>query len=66
MNGVRARDNENIERVLKKFSRVCEHAGVLKEVKKFQFYEKPSAKRKREHNAAVRKRMRDERNATEK
>jgi len=49
-------ENEPFEKVLKKFKRIVEKEGILTEVKRRQFYEKPSEKRKRKERAA-RKRL---------
>ncbi|MEZ0362005.1 MAG: 30S ribosomal protein S21 [Hydrogenobacter sp.] len=49
-------ENESFEKVLKKFKRIVEKEGILTEVKRRQFYEKPSEKKKRKERAA-RKRM---------
>ena len=61
MNGVYAKDNENIEKVLRKFKRVCDNSGVLSEVRNYLSYEKPSEKKRRKHKEAVRKMNRPER-----
>ena len=66
MNGIVVRDSETFEKALRRFSKTCERTGILSDVKKFRHFEKPSAERKRKLNAARRKRMRDERRATEK
>lgn len=60
MNGIRVRDNEPFEKALKRFSKTCERAGILSDVKKYRHFEKPSEERKRKLNAAKRKRIRDE------
>ena len=59
MNGVKVRDNENIENALRRFKRVCEKSGVLSDVKNSLFYEKPSEERRRKLKAAKRKILRD-------
>jgi small subunit ribosomal protein S21 len=51
-------DGESIEIALKRFKKQCQKAGILSEIKKRQFYEKPSAKRKRKITAARRKALR--------
>ena len=38
---------------LRKFKKACEKAGVVQEVRKREFYEKPTAKRKRKKAEAV-------------
>lgn len=60
MNGILIRDGENFERALKRFSKACERAGILSDIKKYRHYEKPSDEKKRKLNASKRKRIRDE------
>jgi len=49
-------ENESIDSALKKFKKVIEREGILTELKKREFYEKPSVKRKKKAMAA-RKRL---------
>ena len=51
-------DDENFERALKRFKKKCEKAGILSDLRKHRHYEKPSEKRKRKLNAAIRKNRR--------
>ena len=60
MNGITVHDNEPFEKALKRFSKVCERAGILSDVKKYRHFEKPSEEKKRKMNSARRKRIRDE------
>ena len=53
---VRVRDNESFESALRRFKKQCEKAGILSEVRKREFYEKPSVRRKKKAIAA-RKRL---------
>ncbi len=55
MPSIRVRDNEPFELALRRFRRSCEKAGVFTEVRRREFYEKPTAVRKRKA-AAARKR----------
>ena len=55
MPSVKVRDNEPFERMYKRFTKQCEKAGLMSDIKKHQHYEKPSDKRKRKLNAAKRK-----------
>lgn len=57
-NGTHVRDEEPVESALKRFKREVTNAGILTELKKREFYEKPSIIKKRAVEAAVRKRMR--------
>jgi small subunit ribosomal protein S21 len=52
MPGIRIRDTEPFESAIKRFKKQVEKAGVLSEVRKREFYEKPSVKRKRKAIAA--------------
>ena len=54
---IRVKDNETLDSALRRFKRSCAHSGVLAEVRKREYYEKPSVKRKRKSEAA-RKRKR--------
>ena len=48
-------ENDSMEKVLKKLKRVVEKEGILTEVKRRQFYEKPSEKKKRKERAKRKK-----------
>lgn len=52
---VKAKPNESIDSLLKRFKRAVEKSGVLSDLKKHEFYDKPSVKRKKKQ-AAARKR----------
>ena len=51
-------ENEPIETALKRFRRQCQKEGVLAEVKKREYYDKPSVRRKKKAIAARRRRRR--------
>jgi small subunit ribosomal protein S21 len=55
MTQIRIRDNESFEGALKRFKKMVEKSGVLTELRKREFYEKPSVKRKRKQIAAVKR-----------
>ena len=50
--GIKVRDNENISQSLRRFKRKVEDSGKLEVLRKKEFYEKPTTKRKREAGAA--------------
>jgi small subunit ribosomal protein S21 len=52
MPGIKVRETEPFEGALKRFKKQVEKAGVLSEVRKREFYEKPSVKKKRKAIAA--------------
>ena len=47
MPSVRIRENEYFDAALRRFKRACEKAGVLTELRRREFYEKPTQERKR-------------------
>lgn len=55
MPSVRVRENEPFDVALRRFKRGCEKAGILSEVRSRQYYEKPTAERKRKKAAAVKR-----------
>lgn len=52
---VRVKDHEPLEGALRRFKRACEKAGILYRLRQLEFYEKPTAKRKRKHAAAIKR-----------
>ena len=48
-------ENENFERAMRKFKKLVQGMGILNDLKKREFYEKPTTKRKREKNQSVRR-----------
>jgi small subunit ribosomal protein S21 len=52
---VRVKENEPFEVAMRRFKRSCEKAGVLAEVRRHEFYEKPTWERKRKAAAAVKR-----------
>jgi small subunit ribosomal protein S21 len=55
MPSVRVRENEYFDAALRRFKRACEKAGVLTELRRREFYEKPTQERKRKKAAAVKR-----------
>ncbi len=52
---VKLKENEPFDVALRRFKRSCEKAGVLSEVRRREFYEKPTSVRKRKKAAAVKR-----------
>jgi len=52
---VKVKDNEPFDVALLRFKRSCEKAGVLSEVRRREYYEKPTQVRKRKAAAAVKR-----------
>ncbi|RME35079.1 MAG: 30S ribosomal protein S21 [Gammaproteobacteria bacterium] len=55
MPSVKVRENEPFDVALRRFKRTCEKAGILAEVHKREYYEKPTQERKRKRAAAVKR-----------
>ncbi len=53
---VEVKPDESFEKALKRVKKICEKEGIITEMKRREFYEKPSVKRKRKQRAA-RKRL---------
>jgi small subunit ribosomal protein S21 len=57
MPSVQLKENEYFDSALRRFKRACEKAGILTELRKREFYEKPTMERKRKKAAAVKRAM---------
>ncbi|MCG2634347.1 MAG: 30S ribosomal protein S21 [Gammaproteobacteria bacterium] len=55
MASVQLRETEPFDVALRRFKRACEKAGVMTEVRRRKFYEKPTQVRKRKAAAAVKR-----------
>ena len=44
---VRARGTESVMQMMKRFKKMCEKEGIIKDIKRQSYYEKPSEKRRR-------------------
>ncbi|MDP1540949.1 MAG: 30S ribosomal protein S21 [Moraxellaceae bacterium] len=52
---VKVKEGEPFDVALRRFKRSCEKAGLLADVRKREFYEKPTQMRKRKAAAAVKR-----------
>ena len=50
--GITVREGENINVSLRRFKRKIEESGILDDLRKKEFYEKPTTERKRKKGAA--------------
>ena len=44
---VKVRENESFENAIRKFKKQCDKAGILSEVRKREYYDKPSVRKKK-------------------
>ena len=54
---VKVDDNEPLEKSIKRFKRMVEKEGIIREWKKREYYEKPSTIQNRKNKALARKQM---------
>jgi len=57
MPAIKVKENEPFDIAIRRFKRACEKAGVLSEIRKREFYEKPTAERKRKAAAAIKRHL---------
>ena len=55
MPSIKLKENEPFDIAIRRFRRACEKADVLTEIRKREFYEKPTSVRKRKAAAAVKR-----------
>jgi small subunit ribosomal protein S21 len=58
MTGIVIYNGESFDNAMRRFRKAVERAGILKDIKKHQTYEKPSEKRKKKLIAARKKQYR--------
>lgn len=58
MAGIVVRDGEPYESFIRRFRKACERAGILRDYKRREHYEKPSERRRRQFLEARRKEFR--------
>jgi small subunit ribosomal protein S21 len=54
---VHIKDNESLDSALKRFKRNCAKAGVLSDLRKKEYYQSPSVKRRKKSEAARKKKI---------
>ena len=52
MSEVHVKDNESLDSALKRFKRNCAKSGVLSDLRKKEYYQSPSVKRRKKSEAA--------------
>ncbi len=52
LSSVIVKENETLDSALKRFKRYFAKAGIMQEIRKREYYEKPSVKRKKKSEAA--------------
>ena len=52
---VKARGNESVEQMLRRFKKMCEKEGLTKDIKRNSYYEKPSDRRRRQMRKSIKR-----------
>ena len=50
---IKARQNESVGQMLRRFKKLCDKEGLTKDIKKRQYFEKPSERRRRAQRKAI-------------
>lgn len=53
---IKARGGESAEQMLRRFKKLCEKEGLTKDIKKRQYYEKPSERKQRALRKGIKRR----------
>ena len=56
---VKARGNESIDQMVRRFKKMCEKEGLTKEIKRNSYYEKPSERRRRRLRKSIRRELQE-------
>ena len=54
---VKARSGESTEQMMRRFKKLCEKEGLQKDIRRKEFYEKPSERRRRAARKSVNRRI---------
>lgn len=56
---IKSRSGESVEQMLRRFKKLCEKEGLTKDIKRKEFYEKPSERRRRAARKSLARRIRE-------
>ena len=57
---IKARAGESAEQMMRRFKKLCEKEGLTKDIKRKEFYEKPSERRRRAARKSLNRRIKIE------
>lgn len=57
---IKSRSGESTEQMLRRFKKLCEKEGLTKDIKRKEFYEKPSERARRDMRKAIARRLREQ------
>lgn len=56
---IKSRSGETVETMLRRFKKLCEKEGLTKDIKRKEFFEKPSERARRDARKAIARRVRE-------
>ncbi|MFO0837332.1 MAG: 30S ribosomal protein S21 [Phycisphaerae bacterium] len=56
---VKARGNESVEQMVRRFKKLCEKEGLTRDIKRTSYYEKPSERKRRKVRKSMKRIARD-------
>ena len=57
---IKSRSGESTEQMMRRFKKLCEKEGLTKDIKRKEFYEKPSERRRRAARKSMNRRLKTE------
>jgi small subunit ribosomal protein S21 len=57
---IKSRSGESTEQMMRRFKKLCEKEGLTKDIKRKEFYEKPSERRRRAARKSFNRRIKTE------
>jgi small subunit ribosomal protein S21 len=57
---VRPRGNESVQQMLKRFKRLCQREGLIRDMKRHSYYEKPSERKRRQNRKGIARKLEGE------
>jgi len=55
---IKSRGGESVEQMMRRFKKLCEKEGLTKDIKRKEYYEKPSERRRRAQRKSANRRVR--------
>lgn len=56
---IKSRGGESVEQMMRRFKKLCEKEGLTKDIKRKEFFEKPSERRRRAQRKGEARRVRE-------
>ena len=57
---IKSRSGETVEQMMRRFKKLCEKEGLTKDIKRKEFYEMPSERRRRAARKSLNRRLKGE------